>query len=121
MDGKGRTGAAGERIASEYLELAGCRVIERNYRTGHLEIDIIAADGDCLAFVEVKTRIGRAFGSALEAVGPRKLGNLRRAAAGYLQGAGPHRSYGEIRFDLVAVDVDPAAGRLEVAHLRGIG
>ena len=49
-------GNFGERIAVRYLHLHGYTVKERNWRSGHMEIDIIAANFKTLAFVEVKTR-----------------------------------------------------------------
>ena len=49
-------GNFGERIAVRYLRLHGYTVKERNWRSGHMEIDIIAANFSTVAFVEVKTR-----------------------------------------------------------------
>ena len=49
-------GEFGERYAARYLRLHGYTVKERNYRAGHHEIDIIAANFTTIAFVEVKTR-----------------------------------------------------------------
>ena len=49
-------GNFGERLAVRYLRLHGYTVKERNWRSGHMEIDIIAANFKTLAFVEVKTR-----------------------------------------------------------------
>ncbi len=49
-------GKQGEEIASEYLINKGFKIIERNWRAGRYEIDIIAIDNNTLVFVEVKTR-----------------------------------------------------------------
>ena len=49
-------GDFGERMAVRYLRLHGYTVKERNWRSGHMEIDIIAANLSTVAFVEVKTR-----------------------------------------------------------------
>ncbi len=49
-------GNFGEKIAVRYLRLHGYTVKERNWRSGHMEIDIIAANFSTVAFVEVKTR-----------------------------------------------------------------
>ncbi|MBP5516804.1 MAG: YraN family protein [Bacteroidales bacterium] len=51
-----RFGKIGEQMASKYLSDLGYIILERNYRQGHLEIDIIALDGDELVIVEVKSR-----------------------------------------------------------------
>ena len=60
MEGEGnkrqKLGKIGEDLACEYLTGLGQRIIERNWRSGHLEIDIISIDADGIHFVEVKTR-----------------------------------------------------------------
>ena len=53
---KKEIGNYGERIAARYLFFHGYRVKERNWRSGHMEIDIIATTWNQIAFVEVKTR-----------------------------------------------------------------
>lgn len=115
-----RKGACGEQIAALYLGLAGYRIIEANYRSGHLEIDLIADKSDCLAFIEVKTRIGASHGSAAESVDSRKLSRFRRAARGYLAERPKGRGYSAYRFDLVAIDLDPSKGEMTLRHLKGI-
>ena len=49
-------GAKGEKLVVAYLKKKGCKILERNYRTPFGEADIIAQDGEEIAFVEVKTR-----------------------------------------------------------------
>jgi putative endonuclease len=112
-------GRLGECIAADFLRLTGCTVIKRNYRSGQREIDLIVRDGECLAFVEVKTRRSDAFGTAREAVHPAKLARIRRAARCFV--AGLRENYAEFRFDLVAIDVDTAAGTMMLRHIKGIG
>ena len=56
VDTKKQVGDYGEKIAVRYLRLHGYTVKERNWRSGHMEIDIIAANFSTVAFVEVKTR-----------------------------------------------------------------
>ncbi len=120
MEGTVRRGACGERIAALYLGLAGYRVLETNYRSGHLEIDIVADKSDCLAFVEVKMRGSVSYGSAVESIDRRKLSRLRRAARGYLAKRPLRRVYSTYRFDLVAIDIDPKNGTMLLNHLEGI-
>lgn len=120
-DGKIRVGEYGERIAADYLELSGCAVVGRNVRAGRFEIDLVVRDGPCLAFVEVKLRRGAPFGGALEAVRPEKLRRLRFAALRYIAGTPGGGGASEYRFDLVALDVDPAGRGMVLRHLRGIG
>ncbi|MFQ5537747.1 MAG: YraN family protein [Gemmatimonadota bacterium] len=61
-------GRWGERLAARFLEGKGWRVLARGYRFGRREVDIIAARDGVLAFVEVKTRSGDAYGAPHEAV-----------------------------------------------------
>lgn len=108
-------GAYGERCAVRHLVEAGLRVVARNWRCAHGEIDIIAWEGDVLAFCEVKTRRSDAFGTPAEAVVGRKSRRLRRLAAEWLRTNGAHPD--QIRFDIV--EVYPARhGPARVEHLR---
>jgi putative endonuclease len=120
VEGNILSGSLGERIASLYLQLAGCTILERNFRFGRVEIDLVVREGDCIAFVEVKTRRGSSFGGALEAVGPDKLRNVRRAARGYLLTVPAGSRASEYRFDLVALDCDFRRGTMVIEHIRGI-
>jgi putative endonuclease len=120
MGGKPACGASGERIAAEYMLLRGYRIVERNYRSGHFEVDLIAEKSGCLAFIEVKTRRSGSCGSAMDAVNERKLRNLRTGARLFLsKSTGPLR-YREYRFDLIAIDLDHGRDRMVLNHLKGI-
>lgn len=67
-DARRELGHRGERMAEAYLQQKGLRIVERNYRTARGEIDLVAWDGDVLVFVEVRTRSGLRYGSALESI-----------------------------------------------------
>jgi putative endonuclease len=97
----------GEDLAVAQLQASGCVVVERNFRTRHCEIDIIARDGDYLCFVEVKTRTSAAFGPAAFAVTGAKQRHIARAARGYLA----DRSLNDVpcRFDVVTVEFERGA------------
>jgi putative endonuclease len=112
-------GRLGERIAADYLACAGCAVIKRNYRSGHREIDLIVRDGECIAFVEVKTRRSDSFGSAREAVSRAKFAHLRAAARCFVSNF--RGRCAEFRFDLVAIDINTAGGVMVLRHIKGIG
>jgi putative endonuclease len=112
-------GRLGERIAADYLSLAGCVVIRRNYRSGRREIDLVVRDGRCIAFVEVKTRTSDTFGSAREQISRTKFAHIRSAARGFVSDF--RGSCAEFRFDLVAIDVDTARGTMVLRHIKGIG
>jgi putative endonuclease len=101
MDRRTRFGREGEDAAVEFLESSGYIVIARNVRLPGGEIDVIARDGGVIAFVEVKARASRRFGSALSAVDARKRRTLRTIAADWLQFAAPGA---QARFDVVTVE-----------------
>jgi putative endonuclease len=115
MVAKNDLGRHGEHLAVAYLEAEGMKIIERNWRCRHGEIDIIAEDGPTLVVVEVKTRSGRSHGTALEAVRPSKLSRLRMLAAKWL--AGQPRTFTAVRVDVVALE--RFAGDYALRHVRG--
>jgi putative endonuclease len=121
-------GAAGERLARAHLEARGLAVLDANFRTRHGELDIVAADARCLVFCEVKTRIAaRAARDApdaelgpLVAIGPRKQRRLRLLAREWLAQRGDDAPWRpELRFDAVAVELDPAGRLVRLDHLEG--
>ena len=114
---RARRGALGEALAAAYLELRGYSLLGRNLRVGHKEIDLLARRGDCLVFVEVKLRASDRFGSAAEGLGPDKRRRLREA----LRAECIRRGWrGEVRLDLVALDLAPGQDRLVLEHYRGL-
>lgn len=83
MDDKIQKAREGEEIACTYLSEQGYRIIERNYRVGHGEIDIIADDHGMFVFIEVKTRLSQSYGPPEYSITPGKQKQLRRVAQGY--------------------------------------
>ncbi len=81
---KRKIGAEYEKLAAEYLEKEGYRILEYNYRCRTGEIDLIAREGKYLVFLEVKYRSGTSMGNALEAVNYRKQSVIRKVAQHYL-------------------------------------
>ena len=110
-----RLGISGEEQAARHLERAGWRVLARNYRFGHKEIDLIARRGRTVAFVEVKTRARLRWGHPLEAIDGRKRAEIERVARVWLERHG--RAGDECRFDAIAV-FRGANGRLQVEHVE---
>ena len=99
-----RLGKAGERAARGYLESRGYAILATNFRCPYGEVDIIAQEGDCLVFLEVRTRSGSNFGLPEESITADKERKLIATAETYMQsrvGLPEHW-----RIDLVAVDVD---------------
>ena len=107
MRGKNTSGALGEECAAKHLERVGYRIICRNYRTRLAEIDIIAVHGECLCFVEVKTRKSKNFGSAYEAVNFAKRQKMILGAKSFMAA---HPSFSQFRFDVVEVYGSLAGG-----------
>jgi putative endonuclease len=100
-----RLGDRGERIAEQFLLERGYTLLERNYRCRTGEIDLVCRDGAILAFIEVKTRRGTAFGVPEEAVDRRKLAHIEAACLQYLDDHGtPDQAW---RVDVVAIQLDP--------------
>jgi len=66
-------GKSGEAIAAEWLKEKGYQILERNWKLGRLEIDLIAAKGEWLHFSEVKTRSSRQWGDPEISVTPQKF------------------------------------------------
>ncbi|MSQ09316.1 MAG: YraN family protein [Dehalococcoidia bacterium] len=109
-------GKAGEAAADAHVRSLGYKILARNYRTSQGEVDIVALDGDTIAFIEVKTRraSGLAFGAPEESLTRAKQARLIAAAQSYL--AASSLSDADWRIDLVAVELD-RAGRVTRAEL----
>jgi putative endonuclease len=94
------TGKKGEDLAAEYLQKQGYTVLERNYRFGRYEIDIIAQQGKFLVFVEVKSKTNTSFGLPADEVTAKKAAQVTEAALEYIH---QNQWKQEIRFDIVSV------------------
>jgi putative endonuclease len=115
--GRRNLGAFGERLAAAHLEAKGYRIRARNFRCREGEIDIVAEDGGCLVFVEVRTRRGDALGGPAESVTVAKERRLLSAAKAYLQ---EHADLPpDQRIDVVAVQLSPRGRLLAVQHIEG--
>ncbi|TCP52508.1 putative endonuclease [Tumebacillus sp. BK434] len=113
-----QTGAMGEQIASDWLLQQGCVLIARNWRCQDGELDIIAAEGDTLLFLEVRTRttLGR-FGTAEESVDWRKQRQVRHLAARYL--SAHQHFYRRFRFDVIVVYLHRHSDHVQnIRHIR---
>lgn len=96
-----RLGHLGETAATQELERRGYRTLTRNYRCPQGEADVVAEEGECLVFVEVKTRSSLRYGLPQEAVGWAKQQRLGRAALHYCSALGIEDR--PLRFDVVEV------------------
>jgi len=109
-----RRGELGERAAKKYLQQAGLKFLVANFRSARGEIDLVFRDGDCLAFVEVKTRSSEEWTRPAAAVDARKRRLLSQTALDYLRLL--KNPQVKIRFDIVEVLLADGTVR-EVRHL----
>jgi putative endonuclease len=113
------TGHEGERIAEQWLSARGWSILDRRFRNGHRDVDLIVAREESdtertIAFVEVKARASSSFGGPLAAVGWQKQRELCRSARVWISRfQRPGDSY---RFDVIGVVLGP--GRVEVQHVE---
>ena len=94
-------GELGERIAERWLRRRGWRVVQRRFRNGHRDIDLVVERDGMVAFVEVKARRGEEFGGPVQAVSWRKRKELERSALVWIDRHG--REAESYRFDVVGV------------------
>ena len=110
-------GKWGEEVAAKYLLNKGYIIIERDWKSGHRDIDIIAMDEETMVFVEVKARRNRTFMEPETAVDYHKLRNLQGAINHYVK---YYRVNHHIRFDIVTVVGTPDDAKPEIDHLKDI-
>jgi putative endonuclease len=107
-------GVTGERLAARWLQRKGWTILERRYRSGRRDIDLIAELGGQIAFVEVKARVGVQFGDPVEAVNWRKRRELARSAWTWIDRRG--RRDEQYRFDVIGVLV--SGSRVRIRHVE---
>lgn len=108
----------GEDAACDYLKEKGYRILERNFRKGYGEIDIIAIKGNILVFIEVKTRSSDRYGTPFESITPWKLNTLIKGAKYYRYIL--HKELPEnLRIDAIGVSVW-GGEVLSIEHLENI-
>jgi len=121
-----KLGAAGELLAVRHLEAAGLTIVERNWRCAAGELDIIAQEegldfsiggeiATWLVLIEVRTRRGDRYGTALQSITPRKIAKVREVATHYVQSIA---WTGPWRIDAVAVQMDGQGRLVSIDHIR---
>jgi putative endonuclease len=103
-------GELGEKLAQQHLRKLGYRILATNWRYGHLELDIVARDGDELVIVEVKSRSGIRYEHPSEAVTSGKMKRIVEAADAFIQEIDSEL---ETRFDIITVIFFGQAHELE--------
>lgn len=106
-------GRHGEELAAQYLSGKGYEIVARNWRCEAGELDLVASDADCLAFVEVRARRGQGMGSPEESITQAKQARLASLADAYVQ---THDWSGDYRIDVIAIEYDRRGRLLRVDH-----
>jgi len=107
-------GEIGERVAERWLRRKGWRIMQRRFRNGHRDIDLVVERDGLVAFVEVKARKGLEFGLPVEAVNWRKQRELTRSAHVWIERHGrPDDAY---RFDVIGVLM--AGSTVRIRHVE---
>ena len=110
-----QTGAWGEELAVAYLREKGYVILEHDWRSKHRDIDIIARQGNCIVFVEVKTRTSSDFSDPVQAVNYKKQRNLILAINHYIH-------YRKIdapwRFDVITIVGSKNTALPEINHIE---
>ena len=109
-------GKWGEDLAADYLQRKGYTIIERNWKSGRRDLDIIAQDGNVIVFVEVKTRRNRLYGEPEESVDYHKLQNLQQAISHYVKFKHIRQ---EIRFDIISI-VGTVGTDPDIQHIQDV-
>jgi putative endonuclease len=100
MSDSSELGKKGEAIAVDHLRSLGYEILDTNWHSHHLEIDIIAKDGKELVIVEVKARSTDSYEHPSEAVSNKKIRFLVNAAEAYIQEKDLNL---ETRFDVISI------------------
>lgn len=108
----------GEDLACEFIKKKGYKIIERNFRKGYGEIDIVTVQGRILILVEVKTRTSIAYGTPIESIGYFKLNTLIKTAEfySYLHPELPTA----LRIDAISVMLDANREVSYIEHIENI-
>ena len=110
-------GKWGEDLAVAYLQGKGYAIIERDWKSGRRDIDIIAEDeAGTLVFVEVKTRRSRVFGEPEESIDYRKMQSLQQAINHYIKYRHINNS---VRFDIISI-VGTIDSEPEINHIKDV-
>ena len=113
MGNKRSIGDTGEEIAVKYLESHGYNIITRNYHSRYGEIDIIAALGEYIVFVEVKYRKNHLYGEPSSAVDYRKQEKIKKTVLQYI--SENEALDKDFRFDIIEIT---GTGEVKINHIE---
>ncbi len=109
-------GKWGEDLAAKFLEDQGYEILERDWKSGHHDLDIVAGNEEGLAIVEVKTRRNRLFGDPEEAIDYKKRLSLQSAINHYIKA---HHIKAPVRFDVISI-VGAIGSTPEIDHIKDV-
>lgn len=106
-----------EQMVADLLRIAGFVILEQNFKIGHIEIDIIALEGDTLCFIEVKSRSFPIRVEELDSViSFKQRNNIINAADIYCRNI-QNINYSNVRFDYALIHV-PQNAPPKVQYIR---
>ena len=112
------TARLGEEIAAKFLVKKGYEIIDRNFRKGYGEIDIVAVKNKILVFVEVKTRKSNFFGTPFEQITSFKIRALERTALFYKK---LHPNLPDAMcIDAIGIELDSLGNTVNIEHIENI-
>lgn len=109
-------GKWGEEIAAAFVEKKGYEILQRDWKSGHHDLDIIAKDEDTLVVIEVKTRRNRLFGNPEEAIDYKKRLSLLSAINHFVKS---HYINAPVRFDIISI-VGMIGSTPEIDHIKDV-
>lgn len=112
-----RRGRRGERLATWFLKRNGFRILDRNWRSGRYELDIVAEKQGCVVFVEVRGRTQNSLQSGFDSVGYKKKRAIQRASCAYRHS---HRGINSYRFDIISIDWDDQGKKPALHHYENV-
>ncbi len=110
-------GKKGENRALEFFQNKGYRLLERNWRYGRTEVDLILAKGTLCLLVEVKYRETQTHGLPEEGIGPKKIKDLMLAAENFWD---ENPQYERLRIDVLSIYYDKSLSKYEYFHIEDI-
>ncbi len=105
-------GAAGEKVALEFLIQKGLKPLAQNVASPLGEIDLLMQDADQWVFIEVRQRKSMHFGGAAASISSAKQLKLRRQAQKILQDHFGRRAWPSVRFDVIAIEGSVEDGKI---------
>lgn len=115
---KQKIGSWGEDFSCNYLLEKGYKIIKRNVRLGNQELDIVCLQNGKLVVVEVKTKMKNGFARAEDMMNRHKLRNLKFASYKLVKLF--TFNFSDLRFDLLAIEVDRVAKKVKIRHYKDI-